>query len=69
MTLTFGQRYSIKCMLVKQNNTNIKIKGSWVLRYGIHTAPKIKNISIYKRTQGGGEEINKEGKLQTSEVK
>lgn len=50
MTLTFGQRYSIKCMLVKLNNTSIKIKDSWVLRYGIHTAPKIKNISIYKCT-------------------
>jgi len=53
----------------KKNNPSIKIKGNRVLRCGIHVAPKPKNISIDKCTYGGGEEINKEGKLQTSGVK
>lgn len=67
--MTFGQRYSIKCMLVKKNNPSIKIKDTGILRCGICVAPKTKNISIDKCTCGGGEEINKEGKLQTSGVK
>lgn len=53
----------------KNPNASIKTKGSRVLRCGIHVAPKTKNISIDNCTYGEGEEINKEGKLQTSGVK